>query len=163
MHILHCYPTTMTDISSQNKHLSKKTKKHANKKQCSLSKPTICPREVRLGILHIIPSIHIIVHQKLFIWWHCRKYCDDLSSCFSKNNRYYTVDRRFDSFFGWLRATHDCACNKWLPTCWWLQSSVNLQSQNWTESCSNSPKTEPKVTVTCSPKTESKIAKFKRK
>jgi len=53
----------------------------------------------------------------------------------------YAEDCRFDSFFGWIRSTQHCVCNKWLPTCGWLQSSVslqscsNLQSQNWTESC----------------------------
>jgi len=37
----------------------------------------------------------------------------------------------------------DCACHKWLPTCRWLQFSVNLQSynhllsRNWTESYRN--------------------------
>ena len=54
---------------------------------------------------------------------------------------YYAEDRRFDSFFGWLRAAQHCAYKKWLPTCRWPKSSVNLQSysnlqsQNWTESC----------------------------
>ena len=58
----------------------------------------------------------------------------------------HTDDCRFDSFFGWLRATKYCACNKWLPTCRWLQASVNLQSysnlqpQNWTESCEEAQK-----------------------
>ena len=74
-------------------------------------------------------------------------------------NCYRAEDCRFDSFFGWLRATQHCACNKWLPTCRWLQSTVNLQS---TVTCS--PKTEPKVTVICSRKTEAKVVKkFKRK
>jgi len=27
--------------------------KHANKKQCSLSNTMVCPRKVRLGILHV--------------------------------------------------------------------------------------------------------------
>ena len=58
-------------------------------------------------------------------------------------NCYYAEDHRFDCFFGWLRATQHCACDKWLPTCRRLQSTVNLcscsnlQSQNWTESYSN--------------------------
>jgi len=61
----------------------------------------------------------------------------------SNLNYYYAEDCRFDSFFGWLRATQHCVCNKWLPTCLRLQSSVNLQSysnlqsKNWTKSCSN--------------------------
>jgi len=41
---------------------------------------------------------------------------------------YCSEDCRFDSFFGWLRATQHCAWNKWLPMCRWLQSTVNLQS-----------------------------------
>jgi len=48
----------------------------------------------------------------------------------SNVNYYYAEDCRFDSFFGWLRATQHCACNKWLQMCRWLQSTVNLQSQN---------------------------------
>ena len=60
-------------------------------------------------------------------------------------NCYYAEDRRFDSFdfFSWLRVTQHSACNKWLPTSRWLQSSFNLQfyrnlqSQNWTEGYSN--------------------------
>jgi len=61
----------------------------------------------------------------------------------SNLNRYYAEDCRFDSVFGWLRSTQHCACNKWLPTFRYLQSSVNLQSysnlqsQNWTESYGN--------------------------
>ena len=57
----------------------------------------------------------------------------------SNLNCYYAEDCQFDSFFGWLRATQHCACNKCrlLPTCRLLQSTVNLQSQNWTESYSN--------------------------
>jgi len=51
---------------------------------------------------------------------------------------YYAEDRRFDSCFGWHRATqHSPKVSVALPRCWWLQSSVNLQSQNWTESYSN--------------------------
>ena len=58
-------------------------------------------------------------------------------------NCFCAEDRRFDPLFGWLRATQHCGCNKWLPACRWLQSSVNLHSysnlqpQNWTESYSN--------------------------
>jgi len=33
-------------------------------------------------------------------------------------------EHRFDSVFGWLRTTQHCGCNKWLPTCQWLQSTV---------------------------------------
>jgi len=56
-------------------------------------------------------------------------------------NCYHAEDHRFNGFFGWLRVTQHCACRKWLPTCWWLQFTVNLRScsnlssQNWTESC----------------------------
>ena len=35
-------------------------------------------------------------------------------------NCYYAEDRRFESFFGWLRAMQQCAYNKWLQTCRWL-------------------------------------------
>jgi len=58
-------------------------------------------------------------------------------------NWYHAEACRFDSFCGWLRATQHCAYNKWLPTCRWLQSTINLQSysnlqfQNWTESSCN--------------------------
>jgi len=77
----------------------------------------------------------------------------------SNLNCYCAEDCRFDSFFGRFKATQHCACNKWLPACRWLQSTVNLQS---IVTCS--PKTEPKVTVICSRKTEAKVAKkFKRK
>ena len=59
----------------------------------------------------------------------------------SNINCYYAENCRFDSFFDWFRATQHCACNKWLPTCQCLKSSVNLQScsnlqsQNRTDSC----------------------------
>jgi len=77
----------------------------------------------------------------------------------SNLNCYCAVVCRFDSFFGWLRVTQHCACSKWLPARRWWQSTGNLQS---TASCS--PKTEPKVTVICSRKPETKVAKkFKRK
>jgi len=48
-------------------------------------------------------------------------------------NCYYTEDRRFHSFFGWLRATQHCGCNKWVPTCRWLQSDVEgrLELVKW--------------------------------
>ena len=77
----------------------------------------------------------------------------------SNLNCFYAEDHRFDCFFGWLRSTQHCGCNKWLPTCRWLQSTVNLRSQSNLQS-----QTEPKVTVICSPKTKLKVVKkFKRK
>jgi len=42
------------------RHKTQIYQKHVNKKQCSLSNPTVCPREVWLGISHIIPEIHVI-------------------------------------------------------------------------------------------------------
>jgi len=57
------------------------------------------------------------------------------------------------------RSSMHCACNKLLPKCPWLQSTVNtqsycnLQSQNWSENYKNhQPKSDLKVTK-----------KFKRK
>ena len=37
--------------------------KQANKKQCSRANPTVCPPDVRLGISHKIPEIHVIFHK----------------------------------------------------------------------------------------------------
>jgi len=38
---------------------------------------------------------------------------------------YYAEDRRFASFFRWLRATQLYGCKIWVPTCRWLQSTVD--------------------------------------
>jgi len=68
-------------------------------------------------------------------------------------NCYCGENRRFGSFFGWLRATQQCACNK---------SAQHVGGCN--PLLTRSPKTERKVTVICSPKTEPKVAKkFERK
>jgi len=74
-------------------------------------------------------------------------------------NCYHVQDHRFDSFFGWLRATQQCDYSRWLPMCWWLQSTVNMKSYDYGPTVTCRPKTEPKVTVTCSPKTDPKVAK----
>jgi len=37
---------------------------------------------------------------------------------------YYAEGCRFDSLYGRLRAMQHYGCNKWLPTCQWLASTV---------------------------------------
>jgi len=46
------------------------------------------------------------------------------SSQMGKLNCKYADDRRFNSFFGWLRATQHYGCKNFVTTCRCLQSTV---------------------------------------
>ena len=46
-------------------------------------------------------------------------------------NCHCAEDRRFDSFFGWLRATQQCACNKWLAASQGLKQFTAVINAVW--------------------------------
>jgi len=83
--------------------------------------------------VHVSPQIfsipgHSVLWEVISLSYYC---CSPEIKHFGPPQNFYSPKfwggcaiGRFDSLFSWLGATQHCGCNKWRPTCRWLESPV---------------------------------------